>query len=297
MPWSGPATAVQAATAVHDGLKVARDTLTQIREGRFRDWTLPAALLAGGGGRWADGRRYSATLRELGHDDSTNVGSLRMATTDVAWLAEGYLSAEVGQTPARRGARSLADELRTTVDRYAGADNVRRRRVCQGLGTLALAMFLSTRDTLLLWPLLRSVDTLAWATWHVADAHLALARGDTARDRMRVERHYRAAGDAEFTGFEGGIRSFAWGDLLARLREPRLAIEAYARLDSLDDHITNAGFVVRSWAEPPALYQQLGDAPPATRHYVRFTETRQSAAPRLPPFVERARKAVAAPKG
>src|SRR5207302_1571057 len=166
--------ASQAATAVHDGLKVARDTLTQIREGRFRDWTLPAALLAGAGGRWADGRRYSATLRELGHDDSTNVGSLRMSTTDIAWLGEGYLA---------------------------------------------------------------------------ADAHLALARGDTARARMRVERHYRAAGDAEFTGFEGGIRSFAWGDLLARLREPRLAIEAYAHLDSLDDHINNAGFVVRSWAE------------------------------------------------
>jgi len=138
---------------------------------------------------------------------------------------------------------------------------------------------------------------LAWATWHVADAHLALARGDTARARMRVERHYRAAGDAEFTGFEGGIRSFAWGDLLARLREPRLAIEAYARLDSLDDHINNAGFVVRSWAERAALYQRLGDGPQAIRYYERFIEAWQYADPELQPFVERARKAVAAPKG
>src|SRR5207244_6523080 len=61
-----------------------------------------------------------------------------------------------------------SDELRTTVDRYARTDNVRRRRVSQGLGTLALAMFLSTRDTLLLWPLLQHVDTSAWVTWHVA---------------------------------------------------------------------------------------------------------------------------------
>jgi len=287
----------EAATAVHDGLRVAGDTLLQIREGRFRDWTLPAALLAGAGGRWADGRRFSATLRELGQDDSTNVGSLRMATTDIAWLAEGYLAAEVGHTTARPGGRSLADELRTTVDRYARSDNVRRRRVSQGLGTLALAMFLSTRDTLLLWPLLQHVDTSAWVTWHVADAHLALARGDTAHARMRVERHYRAAGDAEFAGFEGGIRSFAWGDLLARLREPRVAIDAYGRLDSLDDHINNAGFVVRSWAERGALYRQLGDATQAIRYYERFIEAWQQADPELQPFVERARQAVAALKG
>src|SRR5256886_16890722 len=90
--------ASQAATAVHDGLKVARDTLTQIREGRFRDWTLPAALLAGAGGRWADGRRYTAPLRELRHDDSTNLCSLRMATTDIAWRGERYLSAEGRQS-------------------------------------------------------------------------------------------------------------------------------------------------------------------------------------------------------
>src|SRR5205814_1220741 len=99
----------------------------------------------------------------------------------------------------------------------------------------ALAMFLSTRDTLLLWPLLQRVDTLAWATWHVADAHLALARGDTARARMRVERHYRAAGDAEFTGFEGGIRSFAWGDLLARVGEP-IAVTACALAGETQQH-------------------------------------------------------------
>src|SRR5207244_11671527 len=181
-----------------------------------------------------------------------------------------------------------SDELRTTVDRYARTDNVRRRSVSQGLGTLALAMFLSTRDTLLLWPLLQHVDTSAWVTWHVADAHLALARGDTAHARMRVERHYRAAGDAEFTGFEGGIRSFAWGDLLARLREPRLAIEAYAHLDRLDDHINNAGFVVRSWVERAAVYQQVGDAPQAIRYYERFIEAWQYADPELQPFVERA---------
>src|SRR2546430_17284204 len=77
----------QAATAVHDGLRVASDTLLQIREGRFRDWTLPAALLAGAGGRWADGRRVSTTPRELGHDESTHPGSLPTVTTRSAPLA------------------------------------------------------------------------------------------------------------------------------------------------------------------------------------------------------------------
>ncbi len=289
--------ASQAATAVHDGLRVARDTLLQIREGRFREWSLPAAVLAGAGGRWAEGLRFNATLRGLGFD-STNVGSLRMAVTDIGWLGEGYLAAEVGQPRARPDALgSLTDKLRATLDRYAGTDTARLRRVCQGLGTVALAMYLAMRDTLLLRPLLQHVDTLAWATWHVADAHLALARGDTARALRRVERHYRTAGDAEFNGFEGGIRAFAWGDLLARLREPRLAIEAYARLDSLDDHIQNAGFVVRSWAERGALYQQLGEVPQAIRYYERFIEAWQHADPELQPSVERAREAVAALKG
>ena len=114
---------------------------------------------------------------------------------------------------------------------------------------------------------------------------------------MRVERHYRTAGDAEFSGFEGAIRSFAWGDLLARLREPRLAIDAYARLDSLEERIHQPGFVVRSWAERGALYQQLGDVPQAIRYYERFIEAWQHADPELQPVVERARKAIAALKG
>ena len=292
----------QAATAVHDGLRVARDTLLPIREGRFGDWSLPAALLAGAGGRWAAGLRFNATLKGLGdgstNDDSTNVGGLYLAVKDIAWLGEGSLAAQVGQPPARSGKDgSLADQLRVTVDHYAGTDTARLRRGSEGLGRLALAIFLATRDTLLLWPLLRHVDTLTWRTWHVADAHLALARGDTARARMRVERHYRTAGDAEFSGFEGAIRSFAWGDLLARLREPRLAIDAYARLDSLEERIHQPGFVVRSWAERGALYQQLGDVPQAIRYYERFIEAWQHADSELQPVVERARKAIAALKG
>src|SRR2546429_80033 len=67
----------QAASAVHDGLRVAGDTLLQIREGRFRDWTLPAALLAGAGGRWADGPRVNATVREVRPHGSVNDGRLR----------------------------------------------------------------------------------------------------------------------------------------------------------------------------------------------------------------------------
>ena len=162
---------------------------------------------------------------------------------------------------------------------------------------MALAMFLATRDTLLLSPLLRHVDTLTWSTWPVADAHLALARGDTARARRRVERHYRTALDAEFNGFEGGVRSFAWGELLTRLHEPRRAIEAYARLDSLEERVHHAGLVVRSWAARGALSQQLGDAPQAIRYYERFIDAWQHADRELQPLVARARETVAVLKG
>ncbi|HEX9705397.1 MAG TPA: serine/threonine-protein kinase [Gemmatimonadales bacterium] len=287
----------EAATAVHDGLALARDTVAAFQG--LDSWSVPSALLAGGGGRRVEAVRLYAALSTGMKLDSTNgPGNLRMAITDLDRLAEWYLGAEVGQLGPRPGRRNgPVDELRATIDRYARGDTVRLRRVLQALGGSCLTMFLVTRDTTLLNLLVTHVDTLNSSTWHVADAHLALARGDTARARMRVEHHYRVPAESEFSGEPGVIRVFAWGDLLARLREAGLALEAYARLDSLEDAIQHPGFVVRSWAERGALHQQLGEKAEAIRQYERFIEAWQDADPELQPFVERAREAVAALRG
>ncbi|HEX7122015.1 MAG TPA: hypothetical protein VF178_06550, partial [Gemmatimonadaceae bacterium] len=130
------------------------------------------------------------------------------------------------------------------------------------------------------------------STWRVADALLALARGDTARARMRVDRHFRQASQTELAGSPGIIRAFGWGDLLARLGEPRLAIDAYASIDTNGVRQSQPGFAVRSHAERGALYQLLGDVPRAIEHYEQFIKAWQHADPPLQPAVERAREAV-----
>jgi hypothetical protein len=114
---------------------------------------------------------------------------------------------------------------------------------------------------------------------------------------VRVDRHYRQPADAEFSGDQGVIRAFAWGDLLARLGEPRLALEAYGRLDSADQRVQHPGFVVRSWAERGSLYQRLGETARAIENYERFIEAWEDSDPELQPLVDRARGAVAALRG
>jgi tetratricopeptide (TPR) repeat protein len=287
----------EAATVVHDGLALTRDTVVAFQG--LDSWSVPSALLAGGGGRRAEAvRLYSGLSTGMRLDSTNGPGNLRMAITDLDRLAVWYLGAEVGQFPPRSGGRAApVDELRATIDRYARGDTVRLRRVLQAFGGSCLTMFLVTRDTTLLNVLITHVDTLNSSTWRVADAHLALARGDTARARMRVERHYRVPAAGEFSGEPGVLRAFAWGDLLARLHEARLALGAYARLDSLEDAIQHPGFVVRSWAERAALHQQLDEKAEAIRLYERFIDAWQHADPELQPFVERARGAVATLKG
>ena len=287
----------EAATAVHEGLLQARDTLAQFQG--LDSWSVPSALLAGAGGRWAEGVRLNAAVSAGLHVDSINgPGNLRMAVTDLGELAGWYFGAEVGLQSPRPGARGTrADDLRAMIGRYARGDSARLGRVLQALGATCLNMFLVTRDTTLLTMLVPQADTVRSNTWRVTDAHLALARGDTARARMRVERHFRVPAEGEFSGEPGVVRAFAWGDLLARLSEPRLAIDAYARLDTLGDRIQHPGFVVRSWAERGALYQQLGETQEAIRYYERFIDAWQHADAELQPFVQRARAAVAALKG
>jgi tetratricopeptide (TPR) repeat protein len=157
-----------------------------------------------------------------------------------------------------------------------------------------LSAYLASRDTTLLSTFLARVDTTNSSTWRVADALLALERRDTARARMRVDRHFRNPGANEFTGEAGIVRSYGWGDLLGRMNEPRLAIDAFARIDSTSERAQRPGLAIRSLAERGALYQQLGERERAIEYYERFIAAWRAADPKLQPMVERAREAVQA---
>jgi tetratricopeptide (TPR) repeat protein len=285
-----------AAMAIDSGLAAATDTLGPFAFG-LQSWTAPAALLAAAG-HWSTSRRLNTRLFQLFPLDTANGPSgARMAKEDLGQLADWYMAAEAGVKTLGAPRGAAAAELRTIVDRYARGDTVVQRRYTQALGSALVGVFLVTRDTTLLADLLRHVDTLNSATWRVADAQLALARGDTARARTRVERHYKTPAESEFTGEQGIVRSFAWADLLTRLHQPEAALAAYARVDTMEDRLYHPGFVVRSWAERGALHQQLGHKAEAIADYQRFIEAWRHADPEFQPLVDRARAAVAALQG
>jgi tetratricopeptide (TPR) repeat protein len=168
------------------------------------------------------------------------------------------------------------------------------RRYMTTLGTSFLSAFLTTRDSSTLKAILASVDTTNSSTWHVVDAQLALMRGDTARARMRVERHYRRPEQVELRGDNGAVRTYAWADLLSRLGEHGQAVQAFALLDSAERSVPHPGLQVRSFAERGALYQRLGDPDKAAEFYRKFIDAWQNADTSLQPAVERARAALEA---
>jgi tetratricopeptide (TPR) repeat protein/TolB-like protein len=288
----------EAATTLHDALAVATDTLAPFFSG-FGNWFAPAGVLSGGGGRWREALRFNAALfRALPVDSANGPGNLRMSRDDLARMAAWFTATELGRREAGPGEGGNATtEFRALIDRYARRDSAALRRVTQSLGSSAVSLYLSTRDTVLLADLVARADTINSTTWRVAAAHLALARGDTARARTRVDRHFRTPGEFEFTGEQGVVRAFAWGDVLARLRMAREAISAYARMDSVEERIVHPGLLIRSWAERGALHQQLGETADAVRWYERFIAAWEHADPELQPEVERARDAVAVLKG
>jgi tetratricopeptide (TPR) repeat protein/predicted Ser/Thr protein kinase/TolB-like protein len=282
-----------AATALDSALGAARDTFA-VFQGLQNPGMLPG-LLVGGGGRVQAGRRLNATLfRGIPVDSAPFTGGIQVAMSDLAQLTDRLLAAHAGTAIALDGA---AAEVRAFLDRYAGRDSVRVRRVTTEFGSALLAFFVVGRDTALLAQLVADADTVISLTRRVASAHLALARGDTAAARASVDRYYRQPAPGEFIGESGLIRAFAWGDLLTRLNEPRAALEAYAHLDTSDQRVQHPGFVVRSWAERGALHQQLGETAEAIREYERFIAAWQYADPELQRLVERARAAVAALRG
>jgi hypothetical protein len=203
-------------------------------------------------------------------------------------LSRAYAEADAGLATTGESSRFLRQAAR----RQFGRDSALLRRYFTSMGSGIIGQYLATRDTMLLREFRAAVDTTGSSTWRLAEAHLSLARGDTAQTRNWVDRHFRRPSSAEFTGESGFIRAFAWGDLLSRLGESRLAIDAYTRLDSSDARIQHGGFLVRSWAERGALHQRLGEKEKAVEFYERFIAAWEGADASLQPLVERAREAV-----
>jgi tRNA A-37 threonylcarbamoyl transferase component Bud32/tetratricopeptide (TPR) repeat protein len=282
----------EGAAALDSALAGVRDTIAML-VGQ-QNFGVPMAILAGGGGRVRAGLQVSRSIfGSMPADSANGPGGLLMSAAELARLTEGYLLSEAGLPEAA----AVDRDLRRMVDRRTGKDSAELRRLVTSFGSSSVASFLTSRDTTRLTAFLALADTVNSATWRVADAQLALARGDTARARMRVDRHYRQPAPAEFSGDQGVTRSYAWGDLLARLGDPRLALEAYGRIDSADARIQHPGLLVRSWAERGALAQRLGEVPQAIAYYERFIDAWKSADPELQPLVDQARSTVAALKG
>jgi serine/threonine-protein kinase len=254
----------------------------------------PIVLLAGGGGRVASGRKLADVLfAVLPFDSAPADGGLMMTKAEIRRLMDGYMSSEAGLPDVRDYAR----EVRQTLEQRAGGDSTRLRQLVTAFGTTAISGYLASRDTTLLARFLALADTTGSAPWRVGDAHLALARGDSAGARMRVDRHFRDPEPTEFAGEPGILRAFAWGDLLARLGEHRLALQAYAALDTASQRMQHPGFVVRSWAARGASHEALGETAPAIRQYERFLDAWHGADPELQPEVERVRGKVEGLRG
>ncbi|HET9275631.1 MAG TPA: protein kinase [Gemmatimonadales bacterium] len=280
-----------AATMLDSTLRATRDTLAELSG--IDNFFLPAVLLAGSGRVTAADRLVDRLLGGIPIDSVPGPGMIMLSKPELG----AFLKAGVHAQAADARAAGLVREVVELLERRAGRDSALARRAARGFGSGYVHGYLLTGDTLYLTRFLRGVDTLGSEVWGVADALLALEGGDTARARARVDRHYRTPAPAEFAGEQGVIRAFAWGTMLARLGEPRLAVEAFARLDSAEARIQHPGLLVRSWAERGELYHRLGDTRRAAEHYQKFLDAWVNADPELQPQVERVRKALAVVKG
>jgi tetratricopeptide (TPR) repeat protein/TolB-like protein len=222
-------------------------------------------------------------------------GGIQLPTSLLGELAEFQIAAGLAEDPDK--VRRLASWWMDTVDSLFASDSAAWQRAMAATSSTLLQAYLTTRDTTILSRFLGNVDTTGFRTWRTMDAHLALERGDTAYTLALIDRHVRQADDLEFTGNPGGVRSFAWADLLVRVGDPATAVDIYGRLDSTRARIGSPSLQVRSWAERGALYQQLGDRDKAIEMYQLFIDAWSDGDYIVQPQVERARSAVAALEG
>jgi tetratricopeptide (TPR) repeat protein len=282
----------EAAGIIDSSLRGARDTVQALAG--VGNFTAGPVIMAGGGGRLGKAEELvSAVIRALPIDSIPGPASVKLSKADFEGLIQAYVNIEAASPKSAAFLREADQILR----KRSQGDSALLRRLTTANGHASLAAYAATRDTAFLSRLLRTVDTTNSSTWRVADALLSVARGDTARARMRVDRHYRTPEESELTGEMGLVRTYAWGLTLAELGEARLAIEAFGKIDSSAARIQRPGHLVRSYAERGELYQQLGDMEQAVEYYDKFIAAWENADPELQPQVERVRKARAAAKG
>ena len=249
-----------------------------------------------GGGRIRAALDFANTLFDIIPLDSfPGPGGVPLpkASTRTLVQASVYIQTALPADSASATVRRWLDGLRARF----GADTTSLREVVTAAGTVFLAAFLADRDTTTLTRFLGLSDTTGSSTWRVARAELALERGDTAEARTRASSALGSTPPNEFAGEYGLVRSAAWADVLARLGQLRDAADVLARIDSIPPTAGGPGFRVRSWAERGAVLQRLGRTAEAIEQYERFIDAWTDADPVLQPFVERARRTVAALKG
>jgi serine/threonine-protein kinase len=282
----------EAAGIIDSTIRGTTDTASALNA--FGNAVAPAAIMAGAGGRLAKAERLISGLsRSIPVDSLPGPSNVMLPKADFERLILAYVNIEAASPKAAAFLREADQILR----KRAQGDSALFRRMTTSNGHASLAAYIVTRDTAFLSRLLRTVDTTSSTTWRVAEALLSIARGDSARARMRVDRNYRTPGQLEFTGEMGLVRVYGWGLVLAELGEARLAIDAFAKIDSSDARIQRPGHLVRSYAERGELYQQLGETEKAVEYYDKFIAAWENADPELQPQVERVRRARAAAKG
>ena len=127
--------------------------------------------------------------------------------------------------------------------------------------------------------------------------HLALARGDTTAARALGNRvASELPQDPKTWNKENTAVAYSLADLLASMGQAREALDAYARIDSVD-FTWEANFLVRSWAERAAIHQALGEIREAIGLYQQVLDVLRHADEPAQPFVRRIEAALAAVKG
>ncbi len=281
-----------------DTITLALDDPTSLRT-LLTDQGPDAAFAALGAGARID--RIKVFLDQIlsvvaGMSDVANgPGGIELPVSLLGELIDFQMAAGLAVDPDE--ARRLAYWWMDTVDSLFASDSAAWQKAMAATSSTLLQAYLSTRDTTILSRFLDNIDTTGFRTWRTMDAHLALARGDTAYALAQIDQHVRQADDLEFSGDPGGVRSFAWADLLVRVGDPATAIDVYGRLDSTRVRVGSPSLQVRSWAERGALYQQLGDRDKAIEMYQLFIDAWSDGDEVVQPQVERARSAVAALQG
>ena len=252
-----------------------------------------------GGGRAAESRALvdalARAVRATGAETSNGPGGVTMPVSVLVEMMRFMSGAELALDTAatRTGARAYM----RAIDSLFADQPALAEQALLASGSVLLASYLTTRDTTLLSRFVAKAGAGESRTWQTMDAHLALARGDTAAAVRGAEERALGGDSVEFRGEFGTVRALAWADLLAQLGRLREAVMLYDLVDALGRRTTHPALHVRSLAERGALLQQLGDTTRAIAMYGRFIAAWENADDALQPTVDRARAAVAGMRG